>query len=443
MTAHTFSISLLLVLNLFFFSSSATANEADTKNSGPWTVQQAVSFALTNSPDVKIAEQRIALAQAYKNQARSTLFPWLSIGAQYAQTNTPMHTFGNILNQGEFDNTIDFNDPGRSDNLSLTADMHYRIYNGGHDTAGIHAATAYKMAAGLQLDALHNGLAFAVVQTFYSIAQAEEIVQANQSAIEAIEASLRTANARFEAGTLLKIDLLDLELQKSRANENLIKAQHNYNLAKQGFINLLGLELTDISIDATGQKEPTHPAIISPEARPELKSLESMIKSTRAKVEQAKSARYPAINAFGTVRYDKGFEFEGSGNSWMAGVSLKQNIFDGYQTSASIAGAQSQLFETMEQKRKMLLSINLEIERATLGIKQAEQRLSVTEKMVSQANERARLSRERFKEGVILTSDLIDVENRYTDAMVRRTVAKSARRIAIADLRRAVGMEQF
>ncbi|MDH4318667.1 MAG: TolC family protein [Desulfobulbaceae bacterium] len=445
MTVHTFFTPLLLALNFIYFSTSAIAaeSEVDSRNSEPWTVQRSVSFALTNSPDIKIAQQKILLARANKNQAESSLYPWLSVGARYAQTDTPMYSFGNILNQGEFDNTIDFNDPGRSDNLGLTADLRYRLYSGGRDRAGINAAAAHENAADQQLEALHNGLAFGVVHGFYSIMQAEEIVQANKSAIEAIEASLNAAKARFEAGTLLKVDLLDLELQKSLANENLIQASHNLDLVKQGFINLLGLESTDISIAPDDTTKPAIPAELHPDHRPELKSLDAMIESTRAGVEQARSANYPSINAFGTYQYDKGFEYEGSGNSWTAGVSLNQNIFDGYQTSAAIAAAEAQLADALEQKRKMLLAIKLEIEKASLGIKQAEQRLSVTETMVSQATERARLSRERFKEGVILTSDLIDVENRLTDATVRRTVAKAARRIAIADLRRAVGLEQF
>ena len=40
--------------------------------------------------------------------------------------------------------------------------------------------------------------------------------------------------------------------------------------------------------------------------------------------------------------------------------------------------------------------------------------------MVEQAEESAHLSRERFKEGLILSSELIDVENRLTDAQVRK-----------------------
>ena len=63
--------------------------------------------------------------------------------------------------------------------------------------------------------------------------------------------------------------------------------------------------------------------------------------------------------------------------------------------------------------------------------------------MMELAEESARLSRARFKEGVILASDLIDVENRLTDARVRHSLALATYRVAVADLRRAVGLPQF
>jgi outer membrane protein TolC len=63
--------------------------------------------------------------------------------------------------------------------------------------------------------------------------------------------------------------------------------------------------------------------------------------------------------------------------------------------------------------------------------------------MVSQAFEGAKLSRARFKEGVILPSDLISVENQLTEALVRRSIARTDSWIATADLRRAYGLMQF
>jgi len=409
-----------------------------------WTVQEAVSFALDNSPDVRITLQRINGAQAAVAAAQSAYYPQIGISAGYNRTNNPMYSFGNILNQGQFTPDIDFNNPGTSDNLNLTGIIQYRIYNGGSDEAGIKAAKAGEQATRFEQAAINSRLGFEVVRSFYSIVQAEENVQARESSLNAIEVSLQVAQARFEAGDLLKADLLNLEVQKSRAAENLIQARHALELARRGFLNLLGLTQKSVEIDTAQQAEQTAPEKPTYEGRPELAGLDAMLQAAEQKVRQARGGYYPSADLFGSYQVDKGFEYdEGSGNSWMAGVKVNFNLFNGNRTSAEISRATAKLAEIHEQRHKLELNFNYEIEQASLALQLAQERLQVTEKMVDQAVESARLSRERFKEGVILASDLIEVENRLTDARVHNLMAKAARKIAIADLRRSAGLGQF
>ena len=127
----------------------------------------------------------------------------------------------------------------------------------------------------------------------------------------------------------------------------------------------------------------------------------------------------------------------------MAGLKVNYTLFDGHRASGAVAQAKAGLAEARAQKQKLALAINLEVAQARLALEQARQRLTVTQKMVEQADESGRLSRARFKEGVILSSDLIEVENRLTDAQLRKTLALASLRIAIADLRRAIGLPQF
>ena len=89
------------------------------------------------------------------------------------------------------------------------------------------------------------------------------------------------------------------------------------------------------------------------------------------------------------------------------------------------------------------MNISFEVERARLAYEQANERLEVTAKMVTQARESAELSRARFEEGVILSSELIDTETRLTEARARRAIARAWRNIALADLRRALGQPLF
>ncbi len=408
-----------------------------------WTISQAVEFALQNSPDTAMARQRIAAAQAMVREARSAFYPRLDVSAAYGATDNPMYSFGNILNQGVFHQNIDFNDPGTSDNLNLTTMLNYRFYNGGRDQAGLKAARAGEKASRFEQEAAVSQLGFGVVKTFFTIIQAQENLQARKSAAEAIAASVKVAQARFEAGDLLRADLLNLEVHQSQADENQIQARHAVNLAKRALLNLLGLEQGDITIDPDCAMTQPIPEITDFAQRPELKRLDAAIAAAEAEVERARSSYYPTADAFAGYMVDQGYEFDGSGTSWMAGVKVNFNLFEGHGASARIARAMAQLREKKELRRKTYLAINLEVEQARLALEQANQRMLVTEKMVEQARESAQLSRERFREGLILSSELIDVENRLTNALVRRTVARTAQRVAVADLRRALGLRQF
>ncbi len=436
----------LLLCFLLFFLLPQLVHAASEQPALPeqWTVKEAVSYALTNNPDARIAVHRITAARAAIDQAQAAFYPQLGVNVEYGRTNNPMYSFGNILNQGSFTNSIDFNNPGTTDNLRLAATLQYRLYNGGRDQAGVRSAEARQQAEEWQRKSVLSGLAFEVVRSFYTIVQAGEIVAARKSAITAIETSLAVARARYEAGDLLKASLLDIEVQQSVAHEQLIQARHGLNLAKRAFLNLLGLKLEDVHLDLAQRFPQDIPMNPDGGQRPEIQSLDAGILAAQEQLEKAKGGYYPTADLFGSYQVDQGFTYEeNSGNSWMAGVRLNYTLYEGRSTSAAVARASADLTRAQEMKRKTSLSIGLEIEKAELALQQAEERLQVTKKMVELAEESARLSRERFREGVILSSNLLDAENRLTDARVHASLAKAARAIAIADLRRAAGLPQF
>ena len=116
-------LAILFMLLLFPTSSILAAASPETAASPRhgWTLAQAVEFALEHSPDLHMALQRLQAAGAMIEVAGSFARPTLTLGGEYSQTDMPMLSFGNILNQGAFDDSIDFNDPGRTDSLALQA----------------------------------------------------------------------------------------------------------------------------------------------------------------------------------------------------------------------------------------------------------------------------------------------------------------------------------
>ena len=408
-----------------------------------WTAMNAVEFAISSNPDNFIAEKRIEEAQATAAMAKATDYPLVNFSAEYAQTNTPMYSFGNILNQGAFDNTIDFNDPGRTDNLNLKAEIAYRLYNGGRDKAEIEAAEAATDISRSNLVAVHQRLGFEVIKTFQAIIQAEEMVKVRKAALEAITASFNVGKARYDAGDLLREDLLNLDLQQSRASEDLIQSQHDLELTKRSFLNLLGLHQGEVTLSSDSAIPQQIPETINFQNRQELIRLKGFELVSLAQLKKAEGESLPTVDAFASYQVDGGLVLEEAGDSWMAGVKMNYNLFDGKRASSAVARMRARLLEIRGRIKKTELALNLEIQQAELDYQQAKKRLSVTEKMVSVAEEGTRLRRARFMEGVILASDLIEFEMRLSDAQARQLSARARHKVSIANLRRVAGLEQF
>jgi outer membrane protein TolC len=426
-----------------------TSGHADNISQQPvfytekWTAKKAVAFAIAENPDSAIAKIRIKEAQAVAATAKSTDYPLINISTEYQQTNNPMYSFGTILNQGAFDESINFNNPGRTDNLQLKAQISYQLYNGGRDQANQAAAEAHINISQNNLQATHQQLAFEVVKTFQAIIQAEKMVTVREEALESITAALEVGQARFDAGSLLKQDLLNLELQQSRAMENLIQSRHVLELTQRSFLNLIGLREGQVTLDHDSASNQEIPKSIDYQNRQELKRLDGYEQAALAEIKKAQGGKLPTVDTFVSYQMDTGTVLDETGDSWMAGVQMNYILFDGQKSSSQITQAQLKLKEIQHLRKKTELILNLEVQQALLDYEQAKQRLSVTNKMVDVAEEVIRLSRARFSEGVILASDLIDFEMRLSDAQGRQVAATAAYQVSIANLRRVAGVEQF
>ena len=436
------TIQTALMLGFLITTSNTLAAET-TPLPESLTVQDAVAYALQGNPDNAIAQHRIAQAQASASMVNASDYPLVNLSAEYGQTNNPMYSFGNILNQGEFNDTIDFNDPGRTDNLQLKAAINYRLYNGGQDSAAKASAQANVDAMKSNLVGVHQQLSFEVVKTYHAAVQAGKMVSVRKQALDSFSAALSVGKARYDAGDLLKQDLLNLELQQSTASEDLIISRHNLELTKRSLLNLLGQKEGNLVLNDMADSTQVAPENLSYENRSELTTLKRRKDAAIANLKKAYGYKRPKVDTFASYQFDNGWELDGNGDSWMAGVRVNYNLYDGNQGNSKVAVARTQLHELESRLRKTELALSLDVQQAELNYQQAKERLSVTEKIVSVAEEAARIARVRFREGVILSSDLIDYETRLSDAKARNLNANATYQVAIANLRRASGLDQF
>ncbi|SPE60046.1 Outer membrane efflux protein [Verrucomicrobia bacterium] len=408
----------------------------------PWTLERALDYALAHNPDARIAQQRIRAAQAGLEQADSAFWPKLQLQSSYLRTDNPMLVFGDILNQRAYKSSLNFNDVPDLDDLNVRGVVTVPLYAGGRNQATRDAAKATTEAARQTGEATRNELAFEVVTAFQTVLKTRQFVRAAEAAANAYENNLAVAAKRLEAGALLKSDVLDIEVHLAQAREDLVRARNANTLAERALRNLMGIEDGEFSVSDTA---PTVNATEAGESsrRPELAAAAERERAAKAQVRAAKSGYQPRVNAFGSLEHDYGWVTGGNGNSYTAGLMVQWDLWDGFLTRAKTREAQANLESAREEQRKLRLALSFEADRARLDLSAATQRLSVTEELIQQAEESAKMSRDRFEQGLALTTQLIDAETALVAARVRRAEAESDQRIAIAGLRKALGLPQL
>ena len=104
--------------------------------------------------------------------------------------------------------------------------------------------------------------------------------------------------------------------------------------------------------------------------------------------------------------------------------------------------ATAQLAQTQDMLSTLKNGVALEVTQAYLDLHEAHDRIGVALTAVHQAEENYRTSYEKYREGLLLTSDLLDANSDLLRARVSHTQALVDYEIGLARLERSIGKTQ-
>jgi outer membrane protein TolC len=403
------------------------------------SLEDAVRRARESHPDAQIAQLRMVAALAALDQANAAFRPRVRLHSGYVGTNQPVSVFGMALNQRAISPSLNFNDVPTADNWTAGASVSLPLYAGGALRAGREAAVAAAAARGHEATGVQRTLESEVTRTWLTVYKARSFTEAARAEAESFASHLALTRKRLAAGSALKTDVLDMEVRLAQAREDLARSANAHALNRRALASLLGLENSEI------EAQRTIPVLAVPQPaesprRPELLAAESMVRAAVARVKSAAAGRKPSVRAFGAAEHNRGSRFDGEGSSFTVGVMAEWDAWDGGQRKGSIAAAEAAARIAEAELRRQSLAVDLELQQARLALSEADERLSVSAQSVSLAAESVRLLRERFAGGLALATQLIDAETALTAARMRRSEAETDRCMAIAALRRALGL---
>ena len=411
------------------------------------TLETCIKTALENNPDIQAGITRINAARYMIKQAESAYYPRLYLSGTYSMTDNPPQAFMMALNQKNLDMTdpgFDPNDPDQTDNTRFSIGLKYRFYDGGLSGIQVQMAKEGKQMRELGLRAVQNELIHQVTRGYYAVLQSQAFVAVQEESVKSLEESLRVATVRFDAGSAVKTDVLNLEVKLAQAREDAIRAKNGVQLAIASLNTAIGSDLISSSgLAIPGREEirekPEGLDFSLVENRPELKAVHAMTRIKEHAYEKVSREYRPTMSAFGSYDFDSG-DFEEFENSYLMGVMAEWEFFDGYQRPNKARAAKAEWQTAKNEALKTRNDLRLDLHQAYLKAMDAWERLEVSEKSIESAGEALRITAELYKEGAAEITVLLTAQVGLTAQKTRSVAAYYEYLTALSNYDRARGL---
>ena len=436
---------LLIAATLFLNSATLSATENHTYN-----LQQAIDHALTHNPNLQIMQDRIAQAETQLSIALSRFYPNIKTRLSYEHSTNPSRAFGMIIAQRRlnFSPSVDFNNPGGTDNYRPEVTASYSLFRGGQDYFQSKSAELGIEAATLEKKATRNQLTQAVSSTFYAYLAAIEADKISNRSIEAVENELKQSRIRYEAGSVLRSDVLSLEVQLAEAQDTKIQTLNAIELAKTGLQSLLGISTHELfKIDQSNDwllpqaNSPFDDLLnLAMAQRPEILTANKRIEIAQQQLNAARGAYLPKADAYVSYGSDsKNLDFSTNRDNVTAGIMVEMDIFSGFRDKHKVKKARHRLAIAEHSAKATQLNIENAVKSAHLKVLEALARVKVTSSSVIAAEEALRLVNEQRKAGTVTVTRYIEAEVARDKSHARNIAARFDALRAEAQLNQAVG----
>ena len=448
--------------HFFTFLALTFTGFAGAQSAQPFSLEDAISYALANHPEIRLEELNIADADKQVKEYIATGVPKLQATGGYQYFfDIPTQILPDFLTPTVYNILIDENlVPDQMIDLGPGLPAQFgtkNVVQGGIELSalifdgsfivGLQAQKMYKELARRQLNVKSHELRNRITQAYLAVLVAERNIELLDKNLNNLDHLLTETKATYEAGFAEKLDVdrLQLSLDQLRTDReniarlldvsyNLLKFQMGYPLdapieLSEDFDALTGREWADEMID--GEE-------IKPELRPEMAVIELGEKLNEMNIKRIKASYLPTLTGFAShsQTLQRNDLFDKNDNPWfpntVAGVNLSVPIFDGLDRSAKMQRARISLDKVRLEKDQFVRAVTLEVRNARVKMQNAYETVNARRRSLELAEEIYRVTQVKFREGVgsslELTqaeADLYESQRQYIQALYELVIARA------------------
>lgn len=398
---------------------------ASSAQAAPLTIDECLSAAIKNNPDLTAASENINAEKATIGQAESTGRPQLSAGASYSRGGTGLSSSNN---SGLYSGTV-----GVDQNIS----------DWGRRQTKVRGARLLTDAVSMDYHTARADVVMQVYSAYYGLNRSLRDAAIAQTRYDNFQKRLKWAKAYYEVGTKAKIEVTKAESDLAASKLTIVKAQAAAQQYKAALASAMGEpmlpidEVVDILAYADW-KMPIDEAVKTAQARrPELLAKKNRVDYAATNLTLQMKGLSPTLGA--SAGYTASGSSPADNGEWSSKLSLSVPLTDGGLTKAKTEQARAQLRAAEAEYQSLSNSVTLEVRKAWEALREAKEALVSSLESERSAKATLELAQGRYAAGVGDNLEISDAIDQYATAQTNTVLSLYTCKTAQLDLEKAMG----
>jgi len=284
---------------------------------------------------------------------------------------------------------------------------------------------------------------------YWTLVSVREKVALAQKYLSLLEQLSQDVNNYFTEGIITKTDVLKVEVKREDAELQLMKAQNGEKLASMALCRITGLPLNTDLIPSDSvlfsSLLPVADSLVQTAylQRPELLALKNSVELAHHNTGLMRSRFMPNIGLTVNSVWLNPNPFDGLthnfGQDVNIGVVFNVPVFHWGERYNTLKAAHLQEEAARNQYDEAASMVNLEIHQLWFSWKEAVKKASIAERNFQQASENLKLCTDKFHEGILKVTDLLEAQILYQQAWSEKIEAQTECKLSEIKLSKATG----
>lgn len=319
------------------------------------------------------------------------------------------------------------------------------IWMGGKINAANRAAKINQRTAEAQGDQTRNALISELVERYFGLSLARQVVEVRQQVVDGVRRHLEDAVALEKNGMISRSERLYVEVKMAEAERELANAKLEAETVASALSNTLGRDndwrpvTAMFMVDQIGELSDYQE--IALERNPLLNQVSLKRQLAEEGVRAQRADFLPQVAAMGGGTFYN-YQVSGLVPRWAVGVGVHIKLFDGLNREYKYSAAKQTARRVGELQNKAGQDISVLIEKLYNQMLNYRNQMASIDSSLEFAEEYLRMKNAAFLEGMSSSSDLIDAELNLAGVRTERLQAAYKFDLALAQLLEAAGISE-